>query len=107
VSVALQHVAIKFKSEYLYILDTEPTPSSWGLISGLYKASDGYIYIHDLFPNHQECAKSLLDCSLDTSYKEILAKVAAWRIINLESAVSDLKLVTSALWSYTKWDILP
>lgn len=107
VTVPLQHAAIEFKSERLYILDGRPAPSPWGPIGGLHKTSDGHIRLHDSFPNHRDGAKALLECSEDASREEIASKIAAWRAIDLESAAFDSKLVISALRTYSEWDVLP
>lgn len=107
VTVPLQHAAIEFKSERLYILDGKPAPSPWGPIGGLHKTSDGHVRLHDSFPNHRDGAKALLGCSDDADREEVASKMAAWRAIDLESAAFDSKLVISALRTYSEWDVLP
>ncbi|KAL4985171.1 CoA-transferase family III domain-containing protein [Aspergillus falconensis] len=107
VTVPLQHAAIEFKSERLYTLAGKPAPSPWGPIGGLHKAADGYVRLHDSFPNHRDGAKMLLGCSPDATRDEISAKISAWRAIDLESAAFNSKLVISALRSYSEWDVLP
>ncbi|KAL3456021.1 CoA-transferase family III domain-containing protein [Aspergillus heterothallicus] len=107
VTVPLQHAAIEFKSERLYTLANKPAPSPWGPIGGLHKAADGYVRLHDSFPNHRDGATTLLGCSPDATRNEISSKISAWRAIDLESAAFTSKLVISALRSYSEWDVLP
>ncbi|KAJ5180268.1 hypothetical protein N7492_003478 [Penicillium capsulatum] len=107
VTVPLEHAAIEFKSERLYTLDGKPAPSPWGPIGGLHKVSDGYVRLHDSFPNHANGAKELLGCSADADRAQVASKIAAWRAIDIESAGFDSKLVISALRSYSEWDVLP
>lgn len=90
-----------------FTLDGRPAPSPWGPIGGLHKVADGYVRLHDSFPNHRDGAKALLGCSPGADREEISAKAAAWRAIDLESAAFDSKLVISALRSYAEWDVLP
>jgi hypothetical protein len=107
VTVPLQHAAIEFKSERLYTLAGKPAPSPWGPIGGLHKAADGYVRLHDSFPNHRDGAKTLLGCLADATRDRISSKISAWRAIDLESAAFSSKLVISALRSYSEWDVLP
>ncbi|KAL2802934.1 CoA-transferase family III domain-containing protein [Aspergillus granulosus] len=107
VTVPLQHAAIEFKSERLYTLAGKPAPSPWGPIGGLHKAADGYVRLHDSFPNHRDGATTLLGCPPDATRDDISSKISAWRAIDLESAAFNFKLVISALRSYTEWDVLP
>ncbi|KAJ5109843.1 hypothetical protein N7532_002488 [Penicillium argentinense] len=110
VTVPLQHASIEFKSERLYtldILDNKPTPSPLDAIGGLHKAADGYVRLHDSFPNHRNGAKELLGCPPDADRAEVASKISAWRSVDLESTAFDSKLVISALRSYSEWDILP
>lgn len=107
VTIPLQHACIEFKSERLYRLDNKPTPSPWGPIGGLHKTADGYVRLHDSFPNHRNGAKDLLGCSPNADRAEVAQKIAPWRSIDLESVAFDSKLVISALRSYSEWDVLP
>lgn len=107
VTVPLEHAAIEFKSERLYTLNGKPAPSPWGPIGGLHKASDGYVRLHDSFPNHSAGAKQLLGCSADADRAQVALKISAWRAVDLESAAFDSQIVISALRSYSEWDVLP
>ncbi|PLB53500.1 beta-N-acetylglucosaminidase [Aspergillus steynii IBT 23096] len=107
VTVPLQHAAIEFKSERLYTLANKPAPSPWGPIGGLHRASDGYVRLHDSFPNHRDGAKALLGCFADANRQDVAAQIASWRAVDLESAAFDAKIVISALRSYSQWDMLP
>ncbi|KAL2855391.1 CoA-transferase family III domain-containing protein [Aspergillus pseudoustus] len=107
VTVPLQHAVIEFKSERLYTFADKPTPSPWGPIGGLHKTADGYVRLHDSFPNHRDGAKTLLGCSPNADREEVSAKIASWRAIDLEQTAFTDKLVISALRSYSEWDVLP
>lgn len=107
VTIPLQHAAIEFKSERLYILARDPMPDPSGVIGGLHKTADGYVRVHDSFPNHRDAVKELLGCSPDAKREEVAATIAPWRAIDLESAASDSNSVIAALRSYSEWDLLP
>lgn len=107
VTVPLDHAAIEFKSERLYTLANQPTPSPWGPIGGLHKTSDGYVRVHDSFPNHRDGARALLGCPPDATREDLGTSISSWRSVDLESAAFDSNIVMSALRSYKEWDVLP
>ncbi|KAJ5092501.1 hypothetical protein NUU61_007371 [Penicillium alfredii] len=107
VTVPLQHAVVEFKSERLYTLANSPAPSPSSHIGGLHKTSDGYVRLHDSFPNHRDGAKELLGCVQDATRADIAAKISHWKSVDLESAAFDSSLVISALRSYDQWDVLP
>lgn len=107
VAVPLRHAAVEFKSERLYVLDGKPTPSPWGPIGGLHKTSDGYVRVHDSFPNHREGALSLVGCESGATREDLAAAVASWTAIDLEQEAVANKLAITALRSYSQWDSLP
>ncbi|CAG8326850.1 unnamed protein product [Penicillium salamii] len=107
VTVPLQHSAIEFKSERLYTLADKPAPSPWGPIGGLHKTSDGYVRIHDSFPNHRDGALELVGCEPNATRAELGSKVKEWCSVDLEAAAFENRLVISALRSYAQWDVLP
>jgi hypothetical protein len=106
VEVPLQHASIEFKSERLYVLDGEETPSPWGPVGGLHKTSDGYVRIHDSFPNHRYGALELLGLPHDATRKGVSQKTLDWTSIDLESEAFQNNIVISALRSYRQWDNL-
>ncbi|KAL4894305.1 CoA-transferase family III domain-containing protein [Aspergillus ambiguus] len=107
VTVPLRHAAIEFKSERLYTLAEKAAPSPWGPIGGLHKASDGYVRVHDSFPNHRDGALALLGCEPNATRAELGSKIGKWRSVDLEAVAFDSGLVISALRSYSQWDVLP
>ncbi|KAJ5248943.1 hypothetical protein N7468_000394 [Penicillium chermesinum] len=107
VSVPLQHACIEFKSERLYILDGTPAPTAEATIGGLHKTTDGYVRVHDGFPNHRDGTKALLGLPVDADRTQVAESIAPWRSIDLEYAATDSKLVIAALRSYSEWDLLP
>ena len=108
VTVPLQHAAIEFKSERLYTLAGKPAPSPWGPIGGLHPTSDGFVRIHDSFPNHAYGALKLLGLSPDAARYHVSEKTSDWASIDLENtATVESKLAVYALRSYRQWDLLP
>ncbi|KAH7166590.1 hypothetical protein EDB81DRAFT_681488 [Dactylonectria macrodidyma] len=108
VTVPVEHAAVEFKSERLYALDNKPAPSPWGPIGGLHKTSDGYVRIHDSFPNHAHGALRLLGLPVGSTRDNVSGKTIDWASIDLENCgtVED-KLAIYALRSYRQWDMLP
>jgi hypothetical protein len=107
VTVPLEHAAIEFKSERLYTLAGEPAPSPWGPIGGLHKTSDGYVRVHDSFPNHRKGALTLVGCKPNATRAQLEQKIRDWCSVDLETAAFENRLVISALRSYSQWDVLP
>ncbi|KAM5354130.1 hypothetical protein ACJ41O_000780 [Fusarium nematophilum] len=108
VTVPLEHAVVEFKSERLYTLAGKPTPSPWGAIGGLHKTSDGFVRIHDSFPNHAHGTLDLLGLPLDATRQQVSEKTADWASIDLENcATAEGRLAVYALRSYRQWDRLP
>jgi hypothetical protein len=108
VEVPLQHAVVEFKSERLYLLNGKPAPNPWGPIGGLHKTSDGFVRIHDSFPNHRDGSLKLLGLPLTASRTEVSQHTAKWAAIDLETVSTvDNRLATYALRSYDQWDRLP
>jgi hypothetical protein len=107
VLVSLRHACIEFNSEKLYSIAGSNKPALWGPIGGLHKTSDGYVRIHDGFPNHRDGAKRLLGCSPNADRTGVASKVAEWKSVELENAAVEAGLPIAALRSYAEWDALP
>ena len=107
VKVPLEHAAIEFKSERLYTLAGEPAPSPWGPIGGLHKTSDGYVRVHDSFPNHRLGALALVGCKTNATWVELGMNIKNWCPVDLEAAAFQNRLGISALRSYSQWVVLP
>lgn len=107
VTVPLQHACIEFKSERLYSIAGVKQPALWGPIGGLHKTADGYVRIHDGFPNHRDGAKRLLGCSPNADRSEVASQVLVWKAIDLETAAVEAGLAIAALRSFSQWDDLP
>ncbi|KAL4805465.1 CoA-transferase family III [Aspergillus unguis] len=106
VKVQQSHASIEYKSERLYTIDSKPPPSAWGPLSGIHKASDGYVRVHDAFSNHHSGTKALLGCAPDATREDVSSRIASWCSIDLETAAAEAGLVISALRSYQQWDVL-
>ncbi|KAI5456067.1 hypothetical protein BGZ63DRAFT_468354 [Mariannaea sp. PMI_226] len=108
VVVPLQHAAVEFKSERLYLLDGKPPPSPWGPIGGLHKTSDGYVRAHDSFPNHADGILKLMDLPVGANRADLAGRIADWASIDVETAATlEGKCATYALRTYRQWDALP
>ncbi|KAH7115047.1 CoA-transferase family III domain-containing protein [Dendryphion nanum] len=107
VSVPLEHACVEFKSERLYILHDKPAPTSWGTIGGLHKTKDGYIRMHDSFPNHRSNALHILGLRDGATRKEVGDKIMEWRAVDLEAEAFRKGAVILALRSAEEWDELP
>lgn len=110
VEVPLVHATAEFRSERLYTLDgRKPTPSGQGSsVGGLHKTSDGYVRVHDGFPNHALGILDLVGLPHDATRRDLADKLASWASIDLENvATAEGKLAVYALRSYAQWDCLP
>ncbi|KAF4468914.1 caib baif family enzyme [Fusarium albosuccineum] len=108
VTVPPEHATVEFKSERLYTLAGKPTPSPWGPIGGLHKTSDGFVRIHDSFPNHANGTLELLGLPVESTRQQVSEKTADWAGIDLENCGTvEGKLAIYALRSYRQWDRLP
>ncbi|KAF2634778.1 CoA-transferase family III [Massarina eburnea CBS 473.64] len=107
VTVPLGHASAEFKSERLYVLDGKIAPSSWGTIGGLHKTADGYIRMHDSFPNHRANALRVLDLKEGASRDEVAKKMLEWKAIDLETTAIREGAVIAALRSFEEWDAHP
>lgn len=107
VQVPNEHACVEFKSERLYNLDGKPAPSSWGTIGGLHKTRDGYIRMHDLFPNHRENALRILGLPLNASRDDVAKKMLEWDSVELETKAIEGGAVMAALRSFEEWDAHP
>ncbi|KAF7196893.1 Acetyl-coenzyme A transferase nodX [Pseudocercospora fuligena] len=108
VTVPLRHAGVEFDSEKHYFLDGRPAESGWGPLGGLHQTADGYIRMHDSFPNHRKAACDLLGLNEQTATREDVAeKLKHWRALEIEDAAMKNNAVIYALRSYQEWDRLP
>lgn len=107
VSVEVQHACVEFMSERLYLLNGKSAPSSWGTLGGLHKTLDGYVRMHDSFPNHRKAALSILGLETDASRDDVAKRMLDWRSVELESNAFQHGAVIAALRSFDQWDLLP
>ncbi|KAK7946311.1 CoA-transferase family III [Apiospora aurea] len=108
-TVPLQHAVAEFRSERLYQLDGDPAPNLWGPIGGLHPTRDGYVRIHDGFPNHRDGILRVLGLPQDGSVTraDVSGATRAWGKIGLEAAALENGACAYALRSYEEWDALP
>lgn len=107
VTVPAEHACVEFKSERLYVLNGKAAPSSFGSIGGLHKTQDGYIRMHDAFPNHRENALRILGLDVSASREDVARKMLEWKSIDLETKAIKDGAVMAALRSFQEWDALP
>ncbi|QGI69628.1 hypothetical protein CEK27_001957 [Fusarium fujikuroi] len=108
VTVPLEHAVIEYKSERLYTVSDELAPASGGAIGGLHKTSDGYVRIHDGFPNHVQGTLDLLGLKAGATRQQVSEQTADWASIDLENCgTAEGKVAIYALRSYRQWDKLP
>jgi hypothetical protein len=107
VSVPLRHSCLEFQTERLFTIDGKTPPSTWGPIGGLHTCSDGYVRIHDNFPNHRLGCLKLLGLDESASREAVAKEVVKWKKVDLEEAAHQNKLAIYALRSFDEWDALP
>ncbi|EUC47976.1 hypothetical protein COCMIDRAFT_34540 [Bipolaris oryzae ATCC 44560] len=107
ITVPAEHACVEFKSERLYTLDGKIASPPWGTIGGLHKASDGYVRIHDSFPNTRWNALQILGLGLGSSKDDVGEEVIKWRAVQLEDEAFRRGAVIAALRSFEEWDVLP
>ena len=107
VSVPSEHACVEFKSERLYTLDGQNASPPWGTIGGLHKVSDGYVRIHDSFPNHRQNALQILGLRLGASRDEVAQELMKWRAVELETQAFQSGAVIAVQRSFEEWDALP
>ncbi|KAG9189259.1 hypothetical protein G6011_06127 [Alternaria panax] len=107
VTVPAEHACVEFKSERLYTVDGKSGSPPWGAIGGFHKAADGYVRIHDSFPNHRQNALRVLGLPPDASKEEVTREISRWKAVELETEAWRCGAVISALRSLEQWDALP
>lgn len=107
VSLSRKHASLEFKTERLYTLDGQPPSSTWGPIGGLHRTADGYVRIHDNFPNHRYGTLDLLDLDQEAGREDVAEKVRQWQRFELESAAAEKGVAIYALRNYDEWDATP
>lgn len=107
VTVPAEHACVEFKSERLYTLNGKAASPPWGAIGGFYQAVDGYVRIHDSFPNHREIALRILGLPQDASKEVVAQEVSRWKAVELEAEGFRSGAVIAALRSLDQWDALP
>ncbi len=106
VTVPREHACAEFCSERLYTLSDQPADQRGGPLGGLHKTADGYVRIHDAFPNHREAALGILGLDDKASKDEIDEKLLHWKSEDLETAAVERGAVVAALRDYIQWDAL-
>ncbi|KAF2649423.1 CoA-transferase family III [Lophiostoma macrostomum CBS 122681] len=107
VTVSAEHACVEFKSERLYTLDGRLASPPWGTIGGLHKTNDGYVRMHDSFPNHRSNALKILGLAEDATREDVAKKVLEQKSLDMENEAFRKGAVIVALRSFEQWDKLP
>lgn len=107
VTVPAEHACVEFKSERLYTVDGKSASPPWGAIGGFHKASDGYVRIHDSFPNHHQNALHVLGLPPNATKEDVTREVSKWKAVELETEAWRRGAVIAALRSIDQWEALP
>lgn len=107
VTVPMEHACVEFLSERLYTLNGASTPLPWGTLGGLHKTKDGYIRMHDSFPNHRTAALRILGLEDGSSREDVAARMLEWEAVELETEAARKGAVIAALRSFEEWDAHP
>ena len=107
VTVSRQHACAEFCSERLYTLNGKAAADKGTAVGGMHKTTDGYVRIHDGFPNHREAALKILGIDERAGRDEIDKILMSWKSEDLENAAVEQGAVIAALRSYEEWDALP
>ena len=107
VTVPSLHACVEFKSKKLHTINGQPSNTEIGPIGGLHRTSDGYVRIHDGFPNHRNGALSLLGLPPTATRSDVAHATLNWKSTDLETAAFNSNIVIAAVRSYQQWDTTP
>ena len=107
VTVPSVHACVEFESEKLHTIDAKPSNTKICPIGGLHRSSDGYVRVHDGFPNHRYGALSLLGLPPTATHSDVARATLNWKSIDLENAAFNSNIVIAAVRSYQQWDATP
>jgi crotonobetainyl-CoA:carnitine CoA-transferase CaiB-like acyl-CoA transferase len=107
ITVPLKHACAEFKSERLYLLNGQRDPDTKSAVGGLFETSDGWVRVHDSFPNHRIGAFKLLGLNEDTKRSKVAATIKEWKALDIETTAFKNNIVIAALRSFEEWDELP
>ncbi|KAJ4155856.1 hypothetical protein LMH87_001081 [Akanthomyces muscarius] len=111
VTVPLDHARLEFHSQQYQSLDTwAQNPPDVGInkVGGLHRTSDGYVRIHDLFPNHVAGTMEILGLPRDATKQQVADKTIHWDAVDLETkGTEEGKVAIYAQRTCAEWDALP
>lgn len=111
VAVPLRHAVLEFHSQQYHWReswrDSPPPSAELGSIGGLHRTRDGWVRIHDLFPNHVAGTLKILGLPEKASREQVAEKVLQWEKLELEKAGRVGKVVMYAQRTYAEWDAHP
>ena len=104
VSVDRQHAVAEFQTEKLYTLEGGSLVKRAGSIGGLYQTTDGYVRVHNGFPNLVDAALKLVGCKSGVSKEEFAAEVRKKSCQELEDGAVKARAVIYTLRTFEEWD---
>ncbi|KAJ6790066.1 hypothetical protein PWT90_03977 [Aphanocladium album] len=111
VIIPLDHARLEFNSQSYQWQDIwadNPPNVELNTVGGLHKTADGYVRIHDLFPNHIDGTMEILGLPRDATREQVAGKVANWNAVELETrGTEEGKVAIYAQRTYAEWDALP
>jgi CoA-transferase family III len=107
IDISAEQAVLEFICERLFTINGVPPASSWGPIGGLHKTRDGYVRIHDNFPNHRRAALGVLKLPENAGRADVAGACLQWNAVDLEAEAFKSKGVIAALRSYEEWEATP
>jgi crotonobetainyl-CoA:carnitine CoA-transferase CaiB-like acyl-CoA transferase len=102
VSVDMTHAALDCTG--WFALDGK-VPELWDPFSGLYRCKDGWVRIHANFRHHRDGALRVLGLDPSKATRDdAQAALMNWNAVDFETAMSNAKLVATALRTFDEWD---
>lgn len=105
VTVDARHAAVAFGSEGLLRVDGGPSGAGWADLSGVYRASDGWIRLHCNYPPHAKAACRALAVPQDKA--AVTEAVALRPALEIEEGVIAAGGVAAALRTGDEWRAHP
>jgi crotonobetainyl-CoA:carnitine CoA-transferase CaiB-like acyl-CoA transferase len=106
VTVDMRHAVVECRSERYLRCNSEPPPSAWDAIAGVYKTGDGrFVRLHTNFPHHRDAVCRVLSCAAER--EAVQAALMTWQGEAFETAAYAAGGVVSLMRSYDEWRALP
>lgn len=104
VHVDQKHALVEFRSDHFLQIDGETVKQPFRKIGGPYAASDGLVFVQDLFPHFLYGTCKLLDIEPDR--KAAADAIKNWKKLDFEVASFEAGLCSVVVRSEDEWDSL-